>query len=95
MKQPTRWMSVLSCFVTPPRAPWQMHKDLRKVWQKVARTPSAKSKAGWSGHFVMVAAYLRWKASKSQDAVDGQVRLGQLWKWLWICLSRWAFVGSK
>ncbi|CAE7563910.1 unnamed protein product [Symbiodinium necroappetens] len=43
------------------------NKDLRKLWQKVRKTPPSGSQTCWSGHFVMVAAYLKWKEWKAQD----------------------------
>ena len=50
------------------------NKDLRKLWQKVSRTSASRLQTCWSGHFVMVAAYLRWKESKAHDASNGQLR---------------------
>ncbi|CAE7337519.1 unnamed protein product [Symbiodinium sp. CCMP2456] len=43
------------------------NKDLRKLWQKVRKRPPSGSQTCWSGHFVMVAAYLKWKEWKAQD----------------------------
>ncbi|CAE7726658.1 unnamed protein product [Symbiodinium sp. CCMP2592] len=43
------------------------NKDLRKLWQKVRKTPSSGLQTCWSGHFVMVAAYLKWREWKAHD----------------------------
>ena len=43
------------------------NKDLRKLWQKVRKTPPSGSQTCWSGHFVMVAAYLKWREWKAHD----------------------------